>query len=153
MGWRELELFIANGQRIFHTSIWRRALPICCKQLQFSSSHTCVMYSLAICYKQPNFLHPILVWIIRCPFCCKQFQFSSSHTCVMYSLAKHGMKKILLFIANDQRINYRSMGWRDLVLFIANDQRINYTSMGWRELELFIANGQQIVHTFVGDLL
>jgi hypothetical protein len=43
---------------------------------------------------------------------------------------KYGMKKIGLFIANGQRINYTSMRRRDLVLFIVNGQRINYTSMG-----------------------
>jgi hypothetical protein len=43
---------------------------------------------------------------------------------------KYGMKKIVLFIANGQRINYTGMGRRDLGLFIENGQRINYTCTG-----------------------
>jgi len=49
---------------------------------------------------------------------------------------KYGMKKILLFIANGQRIHYISMVCRNVVLFIANGQRINYTSKHVRDVEI-----------------
>ena len=63
---------------------------------------------------------------------------------------KYGMKKIGLFIANGQRMNYICTGYRDLGLFIANGHRINYICTGYRDLGLFIANGQRIIYTSMG---
>jgi hypothetical protein len=60
------------------------------------------------------------------------------------------MKRSWVVYSKWARNNSHKYGLKKIGLFIANGQRINYTSMGWRELQLFIANHQLIIHTSMG---